>query len=161
VKKSRVITGLAIFSLSFFLLGYFRSYVFLYLNARASLIYYHEPYTALPPVLSMFESFDYGKLLTSKWLLTFLFTFLFGTLAVLSIFFAFRQKKYTILTIVVYALIFMVSLLSIMVGRFYPPLYSHCFEISRGLEHFQQSPMIAIILLLSIYYFRQMPVKEQ
>jgi hypothetical protein len=161
MKKSKVIIGLVIFSVSFFMLGYFRSYVFLYLNARTSLIYYHEPYTALPPVLHMFESFDYGKLLLSKWLLTFLFTFLFGILSVTSIFFAFRQKKYTLLTIIVYALIFIASLLSMLVGRIYPSLYSHCFEISRGLEHFQQSPVITIALLLSIYYFSQAPANQQ
>jgi hypothetical protein len=159
VKRSKLITGLVLFSLSFFLLGYFRSYTFLYLNARASLIYYHEPYTALPPVLQMFESFDYGKLLITKWLLTFLFSFLFGILSVLAVFFTFLEKKYIYLTLASYALVFIISLLFMLAGRLYPPFYHHCFNIARSLAHFQQSPMTAIILLMSIYYYKQVPTE--
>ena len=159
MKKRKIITGLILFSLSFFLLGYFRSYVFLYLNARASLIYYHEPYTALPSVLSMFESFDYNKLLITKWLLTFMFSFLFGALSTLAIFFAFKEKKYVYLTIVSYTLVFIISLLFMLAGRLYPPFYHHCFNIARSLAHFQQSPMTAIVLLMSIYYYKRVPVE--
>ncbi len=155
MKKGRIAIGLILFSCSFFLLGYFRTYVFLNINERASLIYFKEQYPPFPGFLGAFEAYSYAQLNNLKWVLTFLFTITFASVSAFAIYVAFKQKALTYLTLGLYGFVFLISLLFMAIGLAYSPFYTHGFNISRSLIHFEQTPMIAIVLFLSIYYYKK------
>lgn len=156
MKKGKIILGLFLFSLVFFLLGYFRNYIFLTINDRASALYYNSPSPPLNGILSIFQSYNYSDLITAKWALTFLFTFLFAILSAITIYFVFNEKKYIYILLTLYAIIFVVSLLFILIGKLFTPFFYHGFNISRSLAHLEQSPVITIVLVLAIYYSKKL-----
>ena len=129
--------------------------MFLNINERASLIYFKEQYPPFPGFLSAFEAYSYTQLTSLKWVLTFLFLFAFASISAFAIYFAFKQKALTYLTLGLYGFIFLIALLFIAIGLAYSPFYVHGFNIARSLIHFEQTPMIAIVLLLSIYYYKK------
>jgi hypothetical protein len=146
---------LFLFSLCFFLLGYFRNYIFLTVNDRASALYYNSPSPPLNGILSILESYTYNGLITVKWILTFLFTFLFSILSAVTIYFVFKERKYIYTSFAIYTLVFIISLLFILIGKLFISFFYHGFNISRSLAHLEQSPVITIVLLLAIYYSRK------
>jgi hypothetical protein len=155
VKKGKLLFILFLAGLAFFALGYFRNYMFLAINDRASALYYHTDSPQLNGLLRMFQYYDYNGLITAKWVLTFIFTVLFSVLSVLTVYAIFRNKQNLYLSIGMNAFVFIISLLFILPGKLFPAFASHGFSISRSLAHLVQSPIITLILLLAIYFNRK------
>jgi hypothetical protein len=154
LKKDRVFFYLILFALGFFLLGYFRNFIFLNINERASLLYYHSAYPPLPYFMGMFEAFDYNKLVTLKWVLTLLFTVLYVLLSAITLYTIFNDRSAAFIALSLYSLLFLVSFAFVIAGRIFTQFYIHAFNISRNLTHFEQSPVITLMLLLGVYYYK-------
>jgi hypothetical protein len=155
MKKGRTTILFLLFAICFFTLGYFRNYIFLTVNDRASSVYYNTPSPPMTGIFTIFQSYNYNTLVTAKWVLTFLFTLLFTGLSAFSMHVVFHQRKYTNICLVFNGLIFALSLLFIAAGKMIYVFANYGFNISRSLAHLEQSPIITIILLLAVYYHKQ------
>jgi hypothetical protein len=154
LKKGGILFYLILFSLCFFFLGYFRNFIFLNINERASLLYYKSAYPQFPSFMNMFESYNYNQLVTAKWILTFSFTLIYSLLSATALYVVFNQRQVAFITLGLYGLLFIISLIFIISGRIFLQFYVHGFSISRNITHFQQSPVITIVLLLGVYYYK-------
>ena len=155
MKKGRILFYLVLFSFSFFLLGYFRNFIFLNINERSSLLYYKSAYSPLPTLLSMFESYDYNRLVAVKWMFTLSFTITYAILSAVTLYTIFKERDASFIALGLYAFVFTISLLFMIIGRLFLSFYLHGFNISRNLIHFEQSPVITLVLLLGIYYYKK------
>ncbi len=155
MRSRKIIIGLLFFSVCFFLLGYFRNYIFLSLNERASALYYNSPSPPLNGILSIFKSFSYDNILTAKWVLTFLFIAIYGIFTAIVIYFAYRKSTYVYLSLAGYFLLCLLSIIFAIAGKIITPFSRHGFNISRSLAHIGQSPVIIIIIFLGIYYYNE------
>ncbi len=154
MKKGRTLFYLILFSLCFFFLGYFRNFIFLNINERASLLYYKSAYPPLPGFMNMFESYNYNQLVTAKWILTLSFTLIYALVSATSLYLVFNARQVAFIALGLYGLLFTISLVFIILGRVFLQFYIHGFSISRNITHFQQSPVITIVLLLGVYYYK-------
>jgi hypothetical protein len=152
MKKGKAAFLLILFAFSFFALGYFRNYIFLAVNDRAAALYYHGESHPLNGILSIFKSFSYANLITIKWVLTFLFSLLFTILSGVTIYSVFQSKHYVYVSVAFNSLVFIFSLLFIAIGEIIHPFLNQAFVISRSISHFEQSPILTIILLSAIFF---------
>ena len=152
MKKGRNIVLLLLFACCFFTLGYFRNYIFLTVNDRAAALMYNAQSPPMNGILSIFKSYTYTELITAKWILTFLFTVFFTALSALTVYIVFRNQHYTTVSLVFNGAIFICSLLFIACANLVQVFAHNGFIVSRSLEHFVQSPVPTIVIVLAIYY---------
>ena len=145
-----------LFILCFFILGYFRNYVFLSVNNRASALYYNEPTFVLSGFLSTFNKYSYNDLITVKWVLTLLFTLLFTFLSLATVYTIFRTRTYNYLCLGLNIFIFIISIFFILSGKIFSSFSNNGFVISRSLTHLEQSPIITFIIVMAVYYQRRL-----
>jgi len=152
MKKANRILIFFLFASSFFILGYFRNYVFLSINNRASALYYNEPTFMLSGFLGIFNKYSYNDLITVKWVLTLLFTLLFTFLSLATVSTIFRSRTYNYLCLGINIFIFIVSMSFILAGKVFSSFSANGFIISRSFIHLEQSPIITLIIVMAIYY---------
>jgi len=156
MKKGKNILLLLFFACCFFILGYFRNYIFLTVNDRAAALVYNAQSPPMNGILSIFRSYTYTELITAKWILTFLFTVIFTALSAFTVYITFRNQQYRTVSIIFNGAIFICSLLFIGVATLVPAFARNGFIMSRSLEHFVQSPVPTIVIVLAIYYQKRM-----
>jgi hypothetical protein len=141
-----------VFAAVFFILGYFRNFIFLSINNRASALYYNEPSFVLSGILSFFNQFSYKDLITLKWILTFLFSVFFTLLSLATVSTLFHNQQYNSLCLILNIFVIVISVIFIFSGRFIASFSNSGFVISRSLIHLEQSPIITLIMVMAIYY---------
>ncbi|NNM95440.1 MAG: hypothetical protein HKL88_08265 [Bacteroidia bacterium] len=144
-----VLTGFLFYSA-----GYFRNYIFLFLNAEAFAVWYHRPIISPPAFLGFVSTLGYPALVRLKWAFTFLFYILFFLLALAAVSLFFRQRIYLWLCSVVYAGLLLISFMFMISGYLFHGFAIHAYNISRSLIHIGQSPFLPMLLLITIYYHR-------
>lgn len=155
MNKNKTILQLVLFSLCFFVLGYFRYAVFLNINERASLIYYKSTYPALPSFLSTFEHYNYADLIYLKWAFTLSFTLLYALLSAYALKVVFNARTHAYTALGFYGFLFLISMLFVITATLIPTFNAHGYNIARSLSHFEQSPIIALLLLIAIYAYKR------
>lgn len=135
-----------------FLLGYLREMTFLVINA----VYHRTPppyntaYVTPPDFLYELSS---ANLLNLKWGLTLIFSILFGLSSLLLINYFFKNKRFNVIILVVYAVLislsFLVSLIGIIINNF-----EAVYTLSRFIIGLVQSPIISMVLFVLFYYKR-------
>ena len=133
------------------IIGFVRDYLFVNLNYQASLAYYKQkPDYEISGFLAFIQNWSYTKLYYSKWILTFLFAFLYGLVAFLSVRFVFKSKLYNRVTLFIYIAIFVISLMAFGIG-YVTNNYSKGYSIARQLMGWLQSPVVLMILMPALF----------
>jgi len=131
--------------------GFLRDFIFVNLNYQASLAYYHQDNDyKLSSLISFIETWSYKRLYISKWILTMLFTILYGAITYFCVYFFFREKKYNKISIGIYIVIISISFLIYLFGYF-TNNYQKAYSVSRQLMGLLQSPIIIMLLLPALY----------
>lgn len=146
----------AIISLLLFTLGFFREFVFESINIQLGNLYNQTGWTYLPGPLILFEGFTYKELYYSKFALTFVFSAAFWSLTALGIHQFFRNRQRTILTSLIFLIIFGLSFGSFVLGKLLGFEYK-AYALSRFLADFIQSPLTLFILIPGFLLADQKP----
>jgi hypothetical protein len=129
-------------------IGFFRDFLFVHINAQIWLKYYNtaDEHYSIPEVLKFLEKFSYNTLYYLKWPLTICFTLFYLGISISVVKLIFKQKKYVMTTVVVFAAI------TIIAGLFYTGglilgNIEKGYELSRAFMGFVQSPFVLMILI--------------
>lgn len=157
MEKRRWIRIFTLISIAviFYILGYFRNEVFLYLNAQSAAAWYHNPPVEPLTGFSFTAKMDYNGLQHLKWLFTFGFYGLFFLLSFGAIYLLFRKRIYLRLCILFYLALLAVALLFSLSGRVILSFSEHAYNISRSLIHIGQSPFIPLLIFMIIYFHQR------
>lgn len=151
-RKPIRIIFLILIGIFFYLLGYLRNYIFLYVNNEAAALWYHNSPISAPTFLGFTTGMGYATLFRLKWEFTFLFYFLFLFMSLAAIQVLFNKRMYLALCVAVYGVLMFVSLVVMISGYIIHPFAAHAYHISRSLIHICQSPFIPLLLFIVIYY---------
>ncbi len=154
-NKSIKILLLIFIVIIFYLLGYLRNYIFLFLNADAASIWYNEAPLIPPHLLGFTTGMSYEAIERLKWILTFTFYLLFFSVTLITIYLLFRNKVYLRLCAFLYGVLLFISFLFVCTGYAIHNFAMHAYNISRSLMHIGQSPFIPLLLFIIIYYHHQ------
>lgn len=133
------------------LTSFFRDHVFKSVNEQLRLNYYGEAaydYSFLMPVISSFSS---GELNTIKFILTIVFTGVFMLLGLMLCHITFRNKRYNLIVIAGYVMIFLMSLIIYVLGKLLG-MAAAGYELSRNITEFLQSPLL-VLILMAVFVF--------
>ncbi len=133
------------------LTSFFRDHVFKSVNEQLRLNYYGEAaydYSFLMPVISSFSS---GELNTIKFILTIVFTGVFMLLGLMLSHITFRNKRYNLIVIAGYVMIFLMSLIIYVLGKLLG-MAAAGYELSRNITEFLQSPLL-VLILMAVFVF--------
>lgn len=149
--KQRKYSLYLVFFLVFAALGYCREYFFVHLNNILYIKYYQRPSDLpVPPLMRIFESQSYAALYYSKYMYTLVWTALFFSAGYLALKKLSWQQGLLKLYFYAYALILMLSALSMLYAYFIrQDLQNDEYTLSRWLMGIAQSPIICLLLLAS------------
>lgn len=143
LKKAVFISLILIISV---LLGYLRDSVFKSINALLRAWDLDQNYS-LPSFLSFLENYEYNTLVNMKWVLTFIVSFCYLLIALVTIKVLFHQKKYLKITTLTYAGVLVISGIFILIGLVFTHSSEKMYEFARYLMGMAQSPIILMILI--------------
>jgi hypothetical protein len=101
----------------------------------------------MPAALRFLEEMEYESIIKIKWVLTILFTLLFLALTLIAVKMVFPEKKFLRYTVISYLVILCVAAILMMTGIVFPAASAKCYEFSRYLMGFAQSPLVLMILI--------------
>ena len=150
-----IVTAIAFVIMLF--IGYIRETIFLVLN---SVLYdypfpYNRSYTEPPAFLMEWSD---QTIVNVKWLLTFGFSVLFMFLTALIIRFYFKNKRFSLLTVLLYVSIICFSGLLIVVG-YGLNINKTMYPIARFLMGMVQYPLFSLVLFC-LFYFSNKSIKK-
>jgi VIT1/CCC1 family predicted Fe2+/Mn2+ transporter len=160
MKASKILL-LVLLGLVFLASGFFRDFVFLNVNEQTRVTYYHTHDSTVNPVFSCLSAWSYNRLYFLKWVLTFLFSFLFMALTMVFMRLVFIGKKYLRLVALSYAALILLAGLFFLTGW----LAGHSeksYIIARFLMGIAQGPIVLMVLLPAFkLYERGTELKNQ
>ena len=115
-------------------LGYVRDYIFVSINEKTG------------QGLAGVSNPDQHPLFIWKWMLTFLFAFIYLGVTCLVLHFIFARKKYLHLAVLAYAVLFLISFLAAGAGYFISS-FENVYPYIRTLMGMAQSPVVMMILI--------------
>jgi hypothetical protein len=128
MNKKFLIGALVIATIS---LGFFRDYIFISINRSI-------------------ESGVGGNLPVLKWILTFLFSLLYLLLSGLFLYLLFNSKKYITIAIVLYGVLFCISIIVALFGYFLSS-FENTYHFIRTVMGVAQSPIVMMVLIAACY----------
>lgn len=152
--------------------GFLRDFIFVTLNARLSYLWYQDPFYYEEWGEIIFGQFSYYPLYYTKFILTFLFSFIYLaiTFFIVKIIFP-NARKYYRFIVMSYVVITVASLLifggGYLVEFFYDPEVLltlkkagkapslNAYHLSRYIMGFVQSPILSAILILSLILYKR------
>jgi hypothetical protein len=138
-------------------LGFIREHVFVNLNYQSAKVVYHDDFGyTLPASMTWLEGMSYAQLYWLKFPLTLLFAILYFAVSWVTVKRFFRGRRFIRWTVLVYALMFLVSLLLFLAGYFIGK-YEAFYSVSRYIMGIQQSPLLLMLLALA---FNMAPLAE-
>lgn len=145
LKTNKIIVLFGIVLLLIFV-GFLREFMFVNINSELADVYYKRFEKVPPSFLYIFNDWNYANLYYFKFLLTAIFTVIYCSITLLGIKFAFNNKKYLKLTILIFAGIMCISFLVYLTGYLgINPRRAYLF--SRWMMGFAESPLILMILV--------------
>jgi hypothetical protein len=152
MKRNLILLGLI---LGFFILGFIRDETFIQANYWLGYKNNHDPeYFKVLKYNFFFELFSYYGLYYFKFLLTLLFSVIYWTISLLTIWFAFKNKTYLKWATYFYTATFFASILIYLSGYLIFDLYK-TYEFSRFIAGIIQSPMACMLLFLAFRVHQQ------
>jgi len=152
--KTRKIITITLLVCTFYILGYIRYSLFLTVNEQAADVFYHASPPQLNSLLSFLNSKSYNWLLNFKWGLTLLFTIIYCIFSSFSVFILFKNKSYIKICILLYSSMLIVSAIFIGIGYIFQDFSHHAFNLARNIMHLGQSPLITLLILAGLYFYR-------
>jgi hypothetical protein len=152
--KARKIIIVFILVSAFYFLGYIRNYIFITINGQASAVYYHSPAPPLNEFMSSIGSKTYGWLLNLKWILTLSFTLIYCLVSMFSVFLLTGSRTFTKISLLLYGFLFAISGFFMAIGYLFYSFSPHAFSLARNIMHLGQSPLITLLILAGLYFFR-------
>ena len=143
IKKTALLILIACILLFF---GYYRDFVFKNINALLK-AWDADMDFKMPPSLFFLENYDYDTLVNIKWLLTILFSFIYLSIAIITIQLLFNNKKHIRVTVLSYLAITIVSGVFILTGYFFQNTSEKMYEFARYLMGMAQSPIVLMLLI--------------
>jgi hypothetical protein len=125
--------------------GFLRDYLFKSINALLRAWDYDQDYF-LPAPLSFLENYEYDTLVNMKWMLTFLFSFIYLFISIASLKMVFGDHRYRRLCIYTYAAVMLLSGIFIGCGMLFSKP-EKMYEFARYLMGMAQSPLVLMILI--------------
>ena len=142
----------------FAILGFSREFIFVNVNAQLFDVFYGHTDFKLPNNLSYFASMSYNKLYYLKYILTLLYYIVYFVVTYFAVKIICVDKKYTRLIIYIYALLLLLSVISMSYNYiFNSNLDGNEYTFSRWLMGIAQSPLVAFFMIAAnkLYEKRQ------
>lgn len=150
-RNKFIIAGLVIL---FIATGFFREFVFLNWNEQIRVTYYHSPDPHVATSMQWLGAFSYEALWWLKWPLTLLFSGIFAFLTLITVRITFSSKDYNRITLLAYAVIFVLSFLFYVVGWFID--HKATMDLSRLMAGVIETPAMLVILMASFMIHRRL-----
>ena len=132
----------------FAILGFSREFIFVNINAQLFDLFYGHTDFKLPNSLSYFASMNYNKLYYLKYVLTLLYYIIYFVVTYFAVKIICVDKKYTRLIIYIYALLLLLSVISMAYNYiFNSNLDGDEYTFSRWLMGIAQSPLVAFFMI--------------
>ncbi|MGZ4056425.1 MAG: hypothetical protein ACXVPU_15025 [Bacteroidia bacterium] len=146
LKSAALLFKIIVIICSLLTTGYYRDFVFKTINGLLKAWDFDVDYV-MPSSLRFLENYEYDTLVNIKWLLTFLFSFIYLIIALITIKIIFNNKKYLKITIGTYIGITALSGIFILTGHFFHHSAEKMYEFARYFMGMAQSPIILMILI--------------
>lgn len=131
-------------------IGFFREFVFLNVNEQSRVTYYHADDSQVAPSMRFLEHLSYTTLYYAKYPLTLFFSAIFALLACLVVRLLFGERKYVRFTLLIYAGVFLLSLLFFAIGKLTGQPESF-YEIARFIAGLVETPALLIVLVPAFF----------
>lgn len=148
-KKIKIILLIILF----LALGFLRENFFKNINAQIIALSNQSEVSELSFWLSFLNAFSVPALLKIKWGATILFAGIFLLLTIITCRTLFDNKLSLYLPILIYGGVFLISFLSIGMGKIFSSLEASSYYFSRWLMGSAQSPLLPGMICILIYYY--------
>ena len=130
--------------------GYYREIFFVHVNMQVYMNYYHETDGTynyhFPEWLLFLKQYSNTELFRIKWIMTVLVFFFYMAVCLLTVWFYFRKKQYSLITIGIHGLLFMVAGIFYTIGKITGKSLEG-YTLAREFMGILQSPLVLMILL--------------
>lgn len=150
MTKQKVFTTLLItaFVLVFGALGYYRDVLFRHVNSQISVLEYGSDAFGFWWGTGFLENFTLEGLYRFKWVGTIVFAFMNFGLSLMVLLVWFRSKKNVVLLSLMYAAVFFMAAIGMLIGKLLPGAAEYMYYFSRWLMGAAQSPLLVMVLLV-------------
>jgi hypothetical protein len=148
--RDRILHILAIsaFILAFGALGYYRDVLFRHVNSQISVLEYGSDAFEFWWGTGFLEHFTLEGLYRFKWVGTIVFAVLNYGLSLMVLLVWFRSKKNVVLLSLMYAAVFFMAAIGMIIGKLLPGAAEYMYYFSRWLMGAAQSPLLVMVMVV-------------